>query len=95
MIPFLDEYRKGNYEAALLLAHRIVSTSSFWGPLARAVANVELGNTQDAKQDIETLLKRVPHFFSSSQTVLERYLHNPVLFQKIFQSLKKIGCEFT
>lgn len=95
MIPFLDEYRKGNYADALLLAHRIISPSSFWGPLTRAVANVELGNTDDAKQEIETLLSRIPQFFSASQTMLERYLHNPVLFEKMLKSLKKIGYTFS
>lgn len=95
MIPFLDEYRKENYNQALMLAHRIVSPTSFWGPLTRAVAYTELGQTDEAKQEIATLLERIPNFFTSGKIMLERYLHNSELLQRIMTTLKKIGYEFT
>jgi TolB-like protein len=93
MIPFMDHYRRGDYEAAWNYAKQF-NAPIFWNPLIRAAAAGQLGLQTQAKAALQELLEMRPNFPSRARDLMRRlnYLEEPV--EKLLEGLLKAGLKF-
>ncbi len=93
-LPFLNYYRLGQYDEALIEAQQITSPGVFWGPLSRAVVYGQLNQLALAKSECDELFTRYPDFKKNGLKMLKNYLSSTLLFDQVYDGLKKAGIEF-
>ena len=93
MLPFLNYYRLGDYQAALIESMQIISPGVFWGPLARAIAYGQLGQIDKAKSELDELILRYPDFKTNGVSMIDRYFGNEDLLNAVCEGLKKSGLD--
>ena len=91
LAPFMDCYRRGEYENAYAEALRFNFPTLYLDPMMRAVTLVELGRQDEAKTAIDELLKLVPDFSSQGRWLIGRYVKVDDIADSLFAGLQKAG----
>jgi TolB-like protein/cytochrome c-type biogenesis protein CcmH/NrfG len=92
----LDQFRKGQYEAALVVAKKINMPQFHWTSLVIAAACGMLGRQAEAHAAIEPLLKHNPIFLdlNNVREDLGKWNVDEELLERIIQGLQKAGLKF-
>jgi len=91
LAPFLDSYRRGEYENALAEALKFNYPELFWDPVMRAVALGRLGRQREAKTAVGQLLTLAPDFATRGRWLIGRYLKVDDLVDTIIEGLQNAG----
>jgi adenylate cyclase len=91
LAPFLDCYRRGEYENAYAEALKFNFPSLYLDPLMRAVTLVQLGRHDEAKAAVDELLKLEPDFPSLGRRLIGRYVKVDDIADSLFAGLQKAG----
>ena len=93
LVPFLDQYRRADYEAALSEARRFNTPGYFWDPLIRAAALGQLGRKTEAIEAKDELLALVPDFNRRGRSLIRRLLFVDEHVAMLLDGLRKAGLE--
>ena len=90
---FFDSYHRGDYTEALATAQRINLPDYFATHYALAIAHAQLGNTEEAKQATDAVLRLWPEFEQEDYGGhLEKWMFaQPDLISHIVEGLEKAG----
>jgi len=88
----IEDYRRGDYEAALRGGQRIDVRGWLWGPVIRAVAFHRLGRTDEARLEMAAARHDVPDLDATTvRGQLEGMQLGPDLIERILADLDAIG----
>jgi len=91
LAPFMDYYRRGEYENAFAEALKFNLPELYWDPLMRAAALGRLGKRDEAMTAIRQLLELVPDFASQGRWLISRYVKVDDLIDKVIEGLQTAG----
>jgi adenylate cyclase len=91
LAPFMDYYRRGEYENALAEALKFNYPELFWDPVMRAATLGQLERQNEAKAALSQLLKLEPDFATRGRSLISRYLKVDDLVDSIIEGLRKAG----
>jgi adenylate cyclase len=91
LAPYMDSYRRGDYEKALAEALKFNFPELYWDPLMRAAALSRLGKQKEARKAIERLLELEPDFAACGRELINRYVKVEDLVDSIVIGLRKAG----
>ena len=91
LAPFMDYYRRGEYENAFAEALKFNYPKLFWDPLIRAASLYQLGRQNEAKTAVRQLLELEPEFATRGRRLISRYLKADDLVDTIIEGLRKAG----
>ena len=89
-IPFLDFYRRGKYEKALIEAKKISSPGIIHGPLSRCVSYAKLEKLEEAKKELDEVIIRYPLFRKHGKQGLLRFFSSEKYAEMIWETVEKI-----
>ena len=89
-VLFMNEYRQGNCEAALIEARRVDAPGSILGPLSRAVALAQLDRHADAQVESAELFKLAPDFEVRMQELIRRHVFSDENAELLIAGLREI-----
>jgi adenylate cyclase len=89
--PFMNFYRQGRYQEALLEAKRIHAPEFVWDPLLRAAALGQLGQTEEAKAALRELLVLQPDFPVRSRELMRRTVFSEENVEMLLRGLRQVG----
>lgn len=93
LAPYLDFYRRGDYESALAEALLFNYPDLFWDPLMRAAALGQLRRTGEAQTAMRQLLDLVPDFAEVGTELIGGYVKVDELTGKLMDGLQKAGLD--
>lgn len=93
---FFNEYRQGNYEAALAIAQRVNMPNYFADPYVRAMTHAQLGHAEEAAKALSEFRALWPGV--NLRTLKEEHLGKwffaqPALIDQVIDGLKKAGMD--
>ncbi len=91
LAPFMDYYRRGEYENAFAEALKFNFPELYLDPLMRAVTLGQLERQNEAKAAVSQLLKLEPDFATRGRLLISRYVKVDDLVDKIIEGLRKAG----
>jgi adenylate cyclase len=91
LAPFMDYYRRGEYENALAEALKFAYPELFWDPVMRAATLGQLGRQNEAKTAVSQLLKLESDFATRGRRLISRYVKVDALIDRIIEGLRKAG----
>jgi len=91
LAPFMDYYRRGEYENAFAEALKFNFPELFWDPVMRAATLVQLERQNEAKAAVSQLLKLEPDFATRGRSLISRYVKVDDLVNTIVEGLRKAG----
>lgn len=92
--PFvLFDYRRGDYESALLEADKIEMPKFFWLPLVRAMILGRMGRSDEAQQAAQDLLALKPDFQREGMALIRIWQFRDDMVEKMVAGLRKGGVE--
>jgi adenylate cyclase len=91
LAPFMDYYRRGEYENAFTEALKFNYPELYLDPMMRAATLGRLGRKQEAKTAVSQLLKLEPDFVTRGRLLVSRYVKVDDLIDKIMEGLRKGG----
>ena len=91
LAPFVDYYRRGEYENALSEALKFNYPDLFWDPLLRAAALGRQGRQAETDIAIKQLLELVPDFATRGRGLISGYVKVDDLVDKIVEGLREAG----
>ncbi len=91
LAPYMDYYRRGEYENALAEALKFNYPELYWDPLMRAASLDRLGRHSEAKTAIDDLLMLEPDFATRGRWLISRYVKVDDLVDTIIEGLRKAG----
>ena len=91
LAPFMDYYRRGQYENAFAEALKFNYPELFWDPVMRATALGRLGRQSEAKAAVGQLLELEPDFATRGRWLMSRYVKVNDLVDTIIAGLQKAG----
>ena len=91
LAPFMDCYRRGEYEDALAEAQKFNYPELFWDPVMRAAALGRLERHTEAKAAVSQLLELEPNFATRGRWLISRYIKVDDLVDTIIEDLRKAG----
>ena len=91
LAPFMDYYRRGEYENAFAEALKFNFPELFWDPVMRAATLVQLERQNEAKAAVSQLLKLEPDFATRGRSLIGRYVKVDDLVDSIIEGLRKAG----
>jgi len=89
LAPFMDYYRRGEYENAFAEALKFNFPELYLDPMMRAAALGQLGRQKEAKTAVSQLLKLEPDFATRGRPLISRYVKVDDLVDKIIEGLRK------
>ena len=92
-LAFLDAYRHGRFEEALVLAKRINNPTLYWDPLLRAATLGQLGRKDEAQKAVQELLEIQPDFAIIGRELMTRTLFMDDLVEMLLDGLHKAGLD--
>ena len=92
-LAFLDAYRRGHFEEALILARKFNNPTFFWDPLNRAATLGQLGQRKEAQAALEELLSLRPDFPIHGRELMTRVLFTDELVDMLLEGLHKAGLD--
>ncbi len=93
LVPFMDDYRRGEYENAFAKALKFNYPELFWDPVMRAATLGQLGRQNEAKTAVSQLLKLEPDFATRGRWLMRRYVKVDSLIDRIVEGLRKAGLD--
>ena len=93
LVPFMNEYRRGEYGRALIEAHNFSTPGLFWDPLIRAAVLGQLEHKSEAKKAVDELLKLVPDFNVRGPSLIRRLAYLDEHVDMLVAGLCKAGLE--
>ena len=91
LAPYMDYYRRGEYEDALAEALKFNFPELYLDPVMRAAALGRLGRHDEAKAAVSQLLELEPDFATRGRTLISRYVKVDALVDAIIEGLRKAG----
>ena len=91
LAPFMNYYRRGEYENAFAEALKFNFPELYWDSVMRATALSRLGRPDEAKAAVSQLLKLEPDFATRGRALISRYVKVDDLVEKIIAGLQKAG----
>ncbi len=91
LIPFLDHYRRGEDEAALVDAKKINVPGLHTGHYARAAASGQLERREEARTALDDLRRVNPEMADPghARTLLGRFIHDGALVDRLVEGVEK------
>ena len=93
LAPFMDYYRRGEYENAFAEALKFNFPELYLDPMMRAAALGQMGRQNEAKAAVSQLLKLEPDFATRGRTLISRYVKVDGLVDTIIEDLRKAGLD--
>jgi tetratricopeptide (TPR) repeat protein len=90
MVPFMNHYHQGDYEAAWNYAKQL-NAPMLWNPLFRAAAAGQLGFQNQAKTALQELLVMRPDFPFRARNLMHRLIYSKESVKKLLDGLFKAG----
>ena len=87
---FLDEFRRGHYETALLEAQRIDAPGLIWGPFSRALALAYLDRIAESQAELAEVMQIAPDFEERKQDMLRRAVFSDENVDMLLQGLAQL-----
>jgi adenylate cyclase len=72
IVGFMNSYRQGDYDLALVEARRFNTPDFFWDPLIRAAVLGQLDRPSEAKNAVDELLALMPDFYLRGRSLIRR-----------------------
>lgn len=91
IIPYMIEYKRGNYEAALAEAMQLNIPSCFWDPMLKAAAYGRLGRQEEGRAALADLLAVQPAFASDRLRFMRALLFSDESVSEIATGLAAAG----
>ena len=91
LAPFMDSYRRGEYENAFAEALKFNFPELYLDPMMRAAALGRLGRQNEAKTAVSQLVKLAPDFATRGRLLISRYVKVDDLVDTIIEGLQKAG----
>jgi adenylate cyclase len=91
LAPFMDYYRRGEYENAFAEALKFNFPELYLDPMMRAAALGRLERQKEAKTALSQLLKLEPNFATRGRGMISRYVKVDDLIDRIIEGLQKAG----
>jgi adenylate cyclase len=91
LAPYMNDYRRGEYEDAFAEALKFNYPELFWDPVIRAAALGQMGRETEARAVVDELLNLVPDFATRGRRLISRYVKIDDLVDKIIEGLQKAG----
>jgi len=91
LAPYMDYYRRGEYEDAFSEALKLNYPELHLDPMMRAAALGQLGRENEARNAVGELLKLKPDFATRGRLLISRYVKVDDLVEKIIEGLQKAG----
>ncbi len=91
LAPYMDHYRRGEYENAFAKALKFNYPELHLDPMMRAAALGQLGREDEARAAVSELLKLVPDFATRGRLLISRYVKVDDLVDNIIEGLRKAG----
>jgi adenylate cyclase len=91
LAPYMDYYRRGEYENALAEALKFNYPELFWDPVMRAVALGQMGRGREARTVVGELLKLEPDFAAQGRQLISHYVKVDDLVDTIVEGLRQAG----
>lgn len=91
LVPLLDAWRKGDYEAAYGEAQRFNTPALCWDPLLRAATLVRCDRIEDARRAVDELLQLDPEFPKHAEEYISRFVCDPTMANEIISSIFAAG----
>jgi len=93
LVPYMDYYRRGEYEDAFAEALNFNHPGLFWDPMMRAASLGQMGREQEARTAVDQLLKLEPDFAGQARQLISHYVKVDDLIDKIIEGLQKVGLD--
>jgi adenylate cyclase len=90
-IPFAKNYRRGDYEQALIEVDKMNLPDWFWKPLVHAATLGQLDRIEQARAAYNELLTFKPDFDAKAAYFINALLMDEVLIEGLFEGLAKAG----
>jgi adenylate cyclase len=91
LAPYMDYYRRGEYENAFAEALKFNFPELYWDPVMRAAALSRLGRQSEAKTAVNQLLKLEPNFATRGRWLIGRYVKVDDSIDMLIEGLQKAG----
>jgi adenylate cyclase len=91
LAPYMDYYRRGEYENSFTEALKFNYPELFWDPVMRAAALGQMGRGREARTAVDELLKLEPDFAAHGRRLIRNYVKVADLVDKIVEGLRKAG----
>jgi len=91
LAPYMDYYRREEYEKALAEALKFNFPELYLDPMIRSAALAQLGREEHARAAVGQLLKLEPDFATRGRSLMSRYIKVGTLIDKIIEGLQKAG----
>jgi hypothetical protein len=91
LAPYMNCYRRGEYENALAEAIKFNFPELYLDPMMRAAAPSRLGRQNEAKVAVDQLLELEPDFATLGRWLISRYVKADDLVDTIIEGLGEAG----
>jgi adenylate cyclase len=91
LAPYMDYYRRGEYENAFAEALKFNYPDLFWDPVMRAAPLGQMGRQREARAAVAELLKLEPNFANRGRQLISHYVKVDALADAIIEGLQKAG----
>jgi adenylate cyclase len=91
LAPYMDYYRRGEYENAFAEALKFNYPDLYLDPMMRAAALGQLGRAHEARTAVGQLLKLDPDFANGGRRLINNYVKVDDLIDMIIEGLRKAG----
>jgi len=91
LAPYLDNYRKGEFEAALVHAKKFNIPDLAWDPILRAAALAQVGLADQAIAAVNELTTNFPDAATDPAHYLRGYVFIDELVDEVVDGLRKAG----
>ena len=91
LAPYMDCYRRGDFENALAEALKFNYPELYWDPLMRAAALSRMDRIKEASKAVDQLLELEANFAARGRELIGRYVKVEDLVDSIVTGLRKAG----
>jgi adenylate cyclase len=91
IVAFINYYRHGDYDLALIEAQRFNTPDFFWDPLIRAAVLGQLDRQAEAMKAVDELLVLVPDFKQHGKNLIRRLAYMDEHVEILLEGLRKAG----
>ena len=91
IVAFMNYYRQGEYDLALVEARRFNTPDFFWDPLIRAAVLGQLDRRSEAEKSVDELLALMPDFNLRGQSLIRRLAYLDEHVEILWDGLCKAG----
>ena len=93
LVPFMNTYRQGEYDLALIEAQSFNTPEYFWDPLIRGAVLGQLDRGTEGKKAVNELLALVPDFKPRARSLIRRFAYSDENIDMLLEGLRKAGLE--